>query len=182
MVLHQQQADEILIDEFHLVTGLPCWIKEDEVPIDFECDWPLLPDKPPIKGKDAFDMLVSSVKDDDKKKNVTKIDVKGFPMAYARLDDKSDRFLVCARYLSTVQPSYEQIMSKREDLEIGRDVMHLFSTNKMWKLSDGSDADADVGETQMQRCRQRIARVRCQQTQMQRRRQRIARMRRRRRR
>ncbi|OAP02055.1 hypothetical protein AXX17_AT3G32430 [Arabidopsis thaliana] len=102
-------------------------------------------------------MLVSSVKDDDKKKNVTKIDVKGFPMAlqlwllgfvselevaYARLDDKSDRFLVCARYLSTVQPSYEQIMSKREDLEIGRDVMHLFSTNKMWKLSDGSDADA----------------------------------------
>ncbi|XP_010424277.2 PREDICTED: uncharacterized protein LOC104709346, partial [Camelina sativa] len=32
--------------EFHLVTGLPCWIKEDEVPVDFECDWPLfLPDK-----------------------------------------------------------------------------------------------------------------------------------------
>jgi len=52
MVLHQQQADEILIDEFHLVTGLPCWIKEDEVPIDFECDWPLLPDKPPIKVDD----------------------------------------------------------------------------------------------------------------------------------
>ncbi|VYS59026.1 unnamed protein product [Arabidopsis thaliana] len=78
-------------------------------------------------------MLVSSIKDDDKKKNVTKIDVKGFPMAfqlwllgfvselevaYARLDDKSDRFLICAKYLSTVQPSYEQIISKREDLEV----------------------------------------------------------------
>ncbi|KAG7564555.1 hypothetical protein ISN44_As10g013180 [Arabidopsis suecica] len=34
------------LTKFHLVTGLPCWVKEDEVPVDFECDWPLLlPDK-----------------------------------------------------------------------------------------------------------------------------------------
>jgi len=27
------------LTEFYLVTGLPCWIKEDKVPVDFECDW-----------------------------------------------------------------------------------------------------------------------------------------------
>jgi len=126
------------LTEVHLVTGLPCWIKEDEISVDFECDWPLSPCKTPIKvdyliaqlkvlddeesklqlvmlivilivfmlsygitkhsvpkefwlsekeyscvslEKDAFDMLVSSVKDNDNTKNVTKIDLKGFPMA-----------------------------------------------------------------------------------------------------
>ncbi|CAH2051803.1 unnamed protein product, partial [Thlaspi arvense] len=175
------------LTEFHLVTGLPCWIKEDEVTVDFECDWPLLlPDKrhrvddlvAQLKvlgendeeskacyvdccfdhlhvaiwhykvldsegvfghcekeypcGKVSFDMLVSSVKSFTVE-NLKKIDLKGFPMAlhlwmlvsvseleeaYARPDNKSDRFPVCARYLSTVQPSYDQIMSKEEDLKV----------------------------------------------------------------
>ncbi|KAL9812027.1 hypothetical protein AtNW77_Chr5g0116141 [Arabidopsis thaliana] len=141
-------------------------------------------------------MLVLSVKDDDKKKNLAKIYLKGFPMAlqlwllgyvselkeaYARLDDKSDRFPVCARYLSTVQPSYEQIMGKEEDLEVisflgdsneeeDDDVlMHLLKSDYVfseldWKrgyalvehqedeeveIGDGSDVDANVGETPM---------------------------------
>ncbi|CAD5333118.1 unnamed protein product [Arabidopsis thaliana] len=159
------------LTEFHLVTGLPCWIKEDEVPVDFECDWPLLPDKPPIKVDDYIAQLklwllgyVSELKE-----------------AYARLDDKSDRFPVCARYLSTVQPSYEQIMGKEEDLEVisflgdsneeeDDDVlMHLLKSDYVfseldWKrgyalvehqedeeveIGDGSDVDANVGETPM---------------------------------
>ncbi|CAH2051821.1 unnamed protein product, partial [Thlaspi arvense] len=180
------------LTEFHLVIGLPFWIKEDEVPVDFECDWPLLlPDKCHrvddliaqlnvlgeddeesklrlamlivvltifmlpygiIKysipkeylviakknihaypwGKVSFDMLVSSVKSFTVE-NLKKIVLKGFYMAlhlwmlasvselketYAWPDNKSDRFPVCARYLSTVQPSYDQIMSKEEDLKV----------------------------------------------------------------
>jgi len=54
------------LTEFHLVTGLPCWIKEDEVPVDFECDWPLLPDKPPIKVDDYIAQL--KVLDDEESK------------------------------------------------------------------------------------------------------------------
>ncbi|AED93387.1 hypothetical protein AT5G25000 [Arabidopsis thaliana] len=102
--------------------------------------------------------------------------------AYARPDDKSDRFLVCARYLSIVQPSYEQIMSKEEDLEVisvlgdlneeedDNVLMHLLKNNYVfseldWKrgypllqhqkdeeieIEDKSNADADVGEMEMQ--------------------------------
>ncbi|CAH2051805.1 unnamed protein product, partial [Thlaspi arvense] len=211
--------DEI---EFHLVIELPCWIKEDEVPIDFECDWPLLlPDKryrvddliaqlnvlgeddeesklrlamlivvltifmlpygitkysiPKeylviakknihvyLWGKVSFDMLVSSVKSFTVE-NFKKIVLKGFSMAlhlwmlasvseleetYARPDNKSDRFPVCARYLSTVQPSYDQIMSKEEDLKVisvlgdsneeedDDDLMHLLKSGYVFSELD----------------------------------------------
>ncbi|CAA0384119.1 unnamed protein product [Arabidopsis thaliana] len=46
------------LNEFHLVTGLPCWIKEDEIPVDFECDWPLSPGKTLIK----VDYLIAQLK------------------------------------------------------------------------------------------------------------------------
>jgi len=54
------------LTEVHLVTGLPCWIKEDEISVDFECDWPLSPCKTPIK----VDYLIAQLKvlDDEESK------------------------------------------------------------------------------------------------------------------
>ncbi|EOA32078.1 hypothetical protein CARUB_v10015324mg, partial [Capsella rubella] len=39
-------------------------------------------------------------------------------VAYARSDNESGHFPVCARYLSTVQPTNDQIKSKEKDLNV----------------------------------------------------------------
>ncbi|KAL9293209.1 hypothetical protein AtEden1_Chr3g0190551 [Arabidopsis thaliana] len=138
--------------EFYLVTGLPCWIKEDEIPVDFECDWPLSPGETPIKVDDLIAQL--KVLDDEKIK-LQLVMLIVFMLSYG-----ITKYLVPKEYLANAKKNIHAYPWEKMHLmlvsSIGREVIHLFSTKKMRKLRfcDGSDVDAEMqtqdsaGETQ----------------------------------